>query len=58
MFVPQYDEFGIYTTIDEIESFVENLLLDGTYEIIEIYCKCIDIFGYKNCNIIKSLIYG
>ena len=43
--IPDYDEFNIYTSIDDIEIYVQQLFLQG-YELKEeIYTLCLVQFG-------------
>ena len=43
--IPDYDEFNIYTSIDDIEIYVQQLFLQG-YELKEeIYTLCLEQFG-------------
>ena len=45
LLVPDYDEFNIYTSIDDVEDYVQQLLLQG-YELKEeIYTLCLKHFG-------------
>lgn len=45
LLVPDYDEFNIYTSVDDVESYVENLFEQG-YELKEeIYTLCVEHFG-------------
>ena len=47
LLVPDYDEFNIYTSIDDIGTYVEQLLDQG-YELKEeIYTLCLDHFGIE-----------
>ena len=42
--IPAYDEFNIYTSIDDVENYVEQLILEG-YELKEeIYTLCLKLF--------------
>jgi len=56
--IPQYDEFGIYTTFDEIYSFVESLFEMGFSSEEEILDKCYDEFGKGNSVLIEKVLYG
>lgn len=47
-----YDEFGIYTTIEDVENYVKNLFNEGLQIKEEIYNKCLSHFG----NELKPLI--
>ena len=47
LLVPDYDEFNIYTSIDDIGTYVEQLLDQG-YELKEeIYTLCLEHFGIE-----------
>ena len=45
LLVPDYDEFNIYTTIDDVECYVINLLSQGFEIKEEIYSLCLKHFG-------------
>jgi len=47
-----YDEFNIYTTAEDVENYVKNLLIEGLQIKEEIYTKCLSHFG----NELKPLI--
>lgn len=40
-----YDEFNIYTTIEDVENYVKNLFNEGLQIKEEIYSKCLSHFG-------------
>lgn len=45
LLIPDYDEFNIYTSIDDVEDYVQQLFLQG-YELKEeIYTLCLKHFG-------------
>ena len=55
MIIKDYDEFNIYSNIEEIENFVNQLISEGI-EIKEvIYNRCIEHFGEAYVSIINSL---
>ncbi len=56
--LPQYDEFGIYTTVDDIKFYVTTLFEVGVSSEEEIVSKCINEFGKSNFNLIEIVIYG
>lgn len=59
MFVlPQYDEFGIYTTIDDVKLFVKSLIEGGTSLEEEVISECVKEFGDQKINLIESVLYG
>lgn len=45
MVLLDYDEFNIYTNVDDLEIFVENLLTQGIELKEEVYNKCLEHFG-------------
>ena len=45
LLIPDYDEFNIYTTIDDVECYVINLLSQGFEIKEEIYSLCLKHFG-------------
>ena len=52
LLVPDYDEFNIYTSVDDIETYVQQLLSQG-YELKEeIYTLCLKHFGKEFQDII------
>ena len=52
LLIPDYDEFNIYTSVDDIENYVQNLFSQG-YELKEeIYTLCIGHFGEEFKDII------
>lgn len=57
MIIPHYDEFGIYTTDDDVKSYIENLLEKGEKE-EEIFKKCKIRFGKYLINTIEYILYG
>lgn len=58
MFIPHYDEFGIYTTEDEIKIYIENLLSQGETDEKEVLNKCKDKFGEYSTDTIEYILYG
>lgn len=52
-----YDEFGIYTTKEDIETYVENLVNLGETNDIVVYDKCILLFGDMFSDIINEVLY-
>lgn len=45
MYILDYDEFNIYTTSSDVESYIESLIEQGISIKEEIYEKCIVHFG-------------
>ena len=58
MILPYYDEFGMYTNSDDIETFIKGLMEQGISEETKIYSSCIEQFGNEFSNLIEYLIYG
>ena len=58
MFVPHYDEFGIYTTEDEIKNYIESLIKEGETEEEKVLEKCKIFFGEYSSDIIEYIGYG
>jgi hypothetical protein len=58
MVLPQYDEFKIYTTIDDIKCFVTSLFETGISSEEEVFSNCIDEFGRDNFGLIEKALYG
>ncbi len=56
--LPQYDEFGIYTTLDDIRCFVASLFETGISSEEEVISNCIDQFGNDNFYLIEKVLYG
>lgn len=45
LLVPDYDEFNIYTSLDDVEFYVKHLLKQGYENKEEIYTLCLEHFG-------------
>lgn len=59
MIIPDYDEFGMYTSTDDIDSFVRNLVEgQGIEDDTAIFAKCVEQFGIEFSNIIEYVLYG
>jgi hypothetical protein len=56
MYIPDYDEFLIYTTKEEILNFVESLIRNGIDSIEEVIEKSVNHFGGDFHEIIKYII--
>jgi len=52
LLIPDYDEFNIYTTIDDVEYYVVNLLSQGFELKDEIYSLCLKHFAEEFKDII------
>lgn len=57
MHLLDYDEFNIYTTIEDVEEYVEKLINEGYEFSNEIHNLCIEKFGYNFKNIIDELFH-
>jgi len=57
MILKFYDEFGIYTTREEIESFIESMLKNGETDDKIIFNECVKYFGSDYINTIESVMY-
>ncbi len=56
MYIPDYDEFLIYTTKEEILIFIESLLNDGIDSVEEVLEKSKSHFGENFYETIMSII--
>lgn len=56
MFVPCYDEFGIYVTEEEVKNYVESLIISGE-EKESVLEKCKNEFGDYLCSVIEYIVY-
>lgn len=56
--LPQYDEFGIYTTVDDIKCYIVSLLETGVSSEEEVISNCICEFGRNNSDLIERVLYG
>jgi hypothetical protein len=56
--LPQYDEFGIYTTGDDVFCFVSSLFEQGISSEEDVYQKCLNKFGKTNLDLIEKVLYG
>ncbi len=56
--LPQYDEFGIYTTIDDVKSYVSSLFDTGVSSEEEVMSNCLSEFGRNNFDLIEKALYG
>jgi len=55
MHILDYDEFNIYTTAADVESYIEDLINEGIEIKEEIYNHCINYFGIDLKNIIDDV---
>ena len=56
--LPQYDEFGIYTSTEDVKYFVISLFESGITEEFEVIDQCVDRFGTSYRNLIEKVLYG
>lgn len=56
--LPQYDEFGIYTTTDDVKCYVASLFETGISSEEEIMSTCLNEFGDDNFDLIEKVLYG
>ncbi len=56
--LPHYDEFGIYTTVDDVKKFVNSLFDQGISSEEEVFSNCITEFGRSNFDLIETALYG
>jgi hypothetical protein len=54
LLIPDYDEFNIYTTIDDVEYYVISLISQGFEIKEEIYSLCLNHFGEEFKDIIDT----
>lgn len=55
--VNDYDEFNIYTTLEDVENYVKNLINQGFEIPEEIYNKCLSHFGSEFKSLIDNFFY-
>jgi hypothetical protein len=55
MIIKDYDEFNIYSSIEEVENYVGKLISEGFEKKEEIYNLCLEHFGNEWTAIIDSL---
>jgi hypothetical protein len=59
MFIPYYDEFGVYTTPEDIQLYANDLIEKNLVDNQDdLYKKCIAYFGHSMSDIIEYIIYG
>ena len=56
--LPQYDEFGIYTTTEDITCFIASLMEQGVSSEEEVLTKCYNEFGKAHSDLIDKVLYG
>ena len=57
MILKFYDEFGIYTSREEIESFIENMIKNGQDDDKIIFNECVRYFGSDLVDMITNIMY-
>lgn len=53
--ITDYDDFNIYTTVEDIEIFIRSLFVKGYESEEEIYTLCLNHFGNDHINIIDKI---
>jgi hypothetical protein len=56
--LPHYDEFGIYTTKEDINSYVALLIEQGVSSEEDVFTKCLEYFGNFYIDLIEKVLYG
>jgi hypothetical protein len=56
--IPQYDEFGIYTTVEDVKIFVTSLIEQGISSEEEVFSNCVTEFGRSHFDLIERVLYG
>jgi hypothetical protein len=51
-----YDEFNIYTTIEDVKNYIISLIQKGYDSREEIYNMCLEYFGQNYISIIEDLM--
>jgi hypothetical protein len=51
-----YDEFSTYTTIEDINSYVKELISQGIDLKDDIYSKCLDYFGQYSDTLVNEYL--
>lgn len=57
MHILDYDEFNIYTTTSDVESYVESLIREGIAIKEEAYEKCLEYFGIELKHMIDAIFF-
>lgn len=57
MILKFYDEFGIYTNREEIDSFIEKMIKNGEDDDKIIFNECVRYFGSDLAEIINNIMY-
>lgn len=55
MHILDYDEFNIYTSIEDVENYLETLISEGIQTKDEAYDKCLSKFGQDFKELIEAL---
>ena len=53
--ITDYDEFNIYTTIEDIENYIQSLFVKGYESKDEIYSMCLEFFGHSYITTIDKI---
>lgn len=56
--LPHYDEFGIYTTFEDVRCYITSLLEKGISSEEEVINSCLAEFGRNNSDLIEKVLYG
>lgn len=54
--IPDYDEFNIYTTIEDVQNYIISLVQKGYDSREEIYSMCLEYFGQNYTGMIDDLM--
>ena len=57
MHMIDYDEFNIYTNVNDIETYIESLIEEGIVIKDEVYEKCVSYFGNDLRSLIDSIFH-
>lgn len=57
MIILDYDEFGAYTTVEDIRNYISDLFESGITAEVEIYENCLNHFGNIYSDLIDIALY-
>ena len=57
MHILDYDEFNIYTTSGDVESYIESLIKEGISLKEEAYERCLEYFGFELKGLIDTIFF-
>lgn len=57
MIILDYDEFGIYSNLDDVKTYISQLLESGISSDSEIFEKCLNHFGNIYSDLIEAVMY-